>query len=98
MRIKLLGKHWKIKFEALGRYRADGKKVDGLCSDPNEKDKTIWIDSRLKGEEELDTLIHEMLHACDLWRTCEEHVTQQASDMARALWRLGYRRKSKEQT
>lgn len=38
----------------------------------------------------LETLIHESLHACN-WKASEENVTQTAHDIARFLWRLGYR-------
>jgi hypothetical protein len=54
------------------------------------RDKTIRIDERAEGEQRLDVIIHDMLHACD-WSRDEVHVKQQARDMARALWRLGYR-------
>ena len=49
----------------------------------------------LKGAKDLmllDTLIHESLHAC-AWDLDEEAVGETATDIARLLWRLGYRRK-----
>lgn len=40
----------------------------------------------------LETIIHETLHACN-WHASEELVETTARDIARFLWRLGYRRK-----
>lgn len=40
----------------------------------------------------LETVIHEALHACS-WKAKEENVTISAKDIARFLWRLGYRLK-----
>ena len=39
----------------------------------------------------LETLIHESLHGCD-WNKNEILVEQTAYDIARFLWRLGYRK------
>ncbi len=42
------------------------------------------------GQHDLDTVIHEALHACtDL---SEDAVTETATDIARFLWRLGWRK------
>jgi hypothetical protein len=43
------------------------------------------------GRLELDTLIHEVTHA-SFPDAAEEHVHEAASDLARILWDLGYRR------
>lgn len=86
LRISLLGKRWNLIFKPLGRQR-----LWGYCQDPQTPNKEIWIDSSLKGQHQLEILIHEMLHACD-WRADEEIITQQARDMARVLTKLGYRR------
>ena len=82
MRIKLRGRWWRLVREKLP------PQIDGLC-DPN--NRTLTIRPKLSGERELDVAIHEMLHAChdDL---AEEAVTETASDIARCLWRLGYRK------
>lgn len=91
MLVTLLSKRWKLVFRPLGRLRIGGESIRGYCSDPGSPNKTIEIDSRLEGEEELEVLIHEMGHATN-WPLSEEHITQQSKDMARVLWRLGYRR------
>lgn len=63
----------------------------GSCDAPSLPNKTIRVRPSLKGRVELDTHIHEMLHAC-LWDLDEEAVCESAEDIARALWRLGYRK------
>lgn len=52
----------------------------------------ILIDKRLQGRRRLDTEIHEFLHFANPDHS-EDAVTQQASDLAKILWALGYRLK-----
>jgi hypothetical protein len=63
----------------------------GDCSPPSLPNRTIRIVAAAKDQRELETLVHEFLHACydDL---DEAPVEQGARDIARALWRMGYRR------
>lgn len=51
----------------------------------------IAVAYSLNGEEELEILIHEMLHAC-YWDMDEEAITESAQSISKALWRLGYRK------
>jgi hypothetical protein len=62
----------------------------GDCDAPTTPNKEIRIASNLRGEERLEVLIHEMVHAAG-WHIDETFVEQFASDAARALWRQGYR-------
>lgn len=64
--------------------------LDGDCSNPTFPDRVIRYYVGLKGERRLDVLIHEMLHAC-FWDVREEGIEEAASDVARVLWRIGYR-------
>lgn len=91
MIVSLLSRRWKLVFRPLGRIKFDGEGIRGYCSSPDQPNKTIEIDSRLEGEEELEVLLHEMGHAAN-WSLSEEHITQQSRDIAKVLWRLGYRR------
>ena len=84
MRVKVLGKVWSFERRAL-------TKDDGHCDPPSQAGKRIIVDSRLHGERELDVILHELLHAAD-WSKDEEWVDSLASDLARILTRLGYRR------
>jgi hypothetical protein len=83
MRLKILKKWWLLEF-------IKGFKLKGECDAPTTKGKKIKIRESLKGEIRLDTIIHEQLHAAD-WTKDEEWVNDTATDIARNLWRLGYR-------
>ena len=78
MRIKLSnGKKVKVLFEHLyGLYEPAYKE---LTIDPT------------RNRDELDTAIHEMLHA-ERPEMREKTVTKTASSIARLLWKMGYRR------
>ena len=83
MMLTIMGKRWTLR-----RARI---KEHGECDGPHISGKEIRVRAGLKGRAELETYIHEMLHAAD-WMKDEEWVQQTGHDLARALWRLGYRR------
>jgi hypothetical protein len=85
MKIKLLGKVWTL-------IRKPLVAADGYCDHPQTQAKKIVIDSRLKDRRELEVLIHEMLHAVDWHKDEHSFIEPVAEDVARALWRLGYRK------
>jgi hypothetical protein len=92
MQITILGKHW--KFERVGKVPPgeDGKPCIGHCDLPHVVNKRILVAKNLRGRIELDTIIHEILHAADSTKD-EEWVDEVARDMAIILHdRLGYRR------
>lgn len=62
----------------------------GICDAPTAKAKRIRIKSKLRGEKRLSVLVHELLHAC-YWDMDEEAIHYAADDIARVLWRVGYR-------
>jgi hypothetical protein len=72
-----------ITHKKLGREKAHGQayKDEGV----------IEIDSRLKGWEHLDTVIHEILH-CQNKRWSEAKIIGHSNEMSQLLWDLGYRR------
>lgn len=53
----------------------------------------VLIDERLVKRSKLETECHEFLHAANP-SLSEEAVTQQARDLSRILWALGYRQSS----
>ena len=65
--------------------------VRGECEPPESKRKEIRVRSTLRGEERLEVVLHECLHAAD-WHKDEEWVERLAVDLAKILWKLGYRR------
>ena len=65
--------------------------LDGRCEGKQTtKNPKLCIYTGLKSRKALETCIHESLHACCFARG-EEIVNQTAKDIARFLWRLGYR-------
>lgn len=89
MRLNLLGKSWQYVEHRFANYHAkDG--TQGQCDSPTKVGKTIRVDPRLEGVERLEVDIHELWHACH-WEHDEEHVERVARDIARALYRIGYR-------
>ena len=83
MRVKILGKLWKLRFAPNLANRGD-------CDAPGTRAKEIRILSSLRDEERLEVVIHELVHAAG-WHIDEAFVAGFARDAARVLWRLGYR-------
>lgn len=80
--LRIRGQRWRLRFVThLGENR-------GVCDKPN---RIIRIVSCQEGQMEMDTIIHEILHAA-LWDLDEEAVHDTANAIAAALWRVGYRR------
>lgn len=85
MQISLGGKRWTLVFKKVpeeGDYR-------GYCLAPDMKAKRIVVDKALTGEERLEVILHECLHAA-LWSIDESVIEGTAKDLAKILWRLGY--------
>lgn len=80
------GKAYNIKWRPV-------RKLDGSCDHPAVTDKEMLFRTTL-GEDprnELETYIHECLHAC-YFDQSEEAVYEAARDIAYFLWRLKYRK------
>ena len=84
MTVTVRGRRWRLEFARL-------KNMRGVCDSPDMQDRRIRIAKRLEGEEQLDVTLHELLHAA-LWDLDEEAVDETATDLARVLWKLGWRR------
>lgn len=87
-RLKILGKVWRLRFSPNLANRGD-------CDPPHQPGKEIRVSSTLRGEELLEVLLHELVHAAG-WHLDESFVERFAADVARALWRLGYRNGQRE--
>ena len=90
------GKRYSIQHVSPSKLNSkrDAKKYDrclGLCEPPTKKKKRILLDNTIDGLEELRVTLHEAQHACH-WDMCEEAVDDSTWDMAKFLWRLGYRK------
>lgn len=99
MRINILGKVWQIKRVARLKKPKDKPKhkTYGECDHPEALAKEIRVLKSLRGQELLEIYIHEMIHASG-WHLDEEYVELFAADVARELWKLGYRNSLEEET
>lgn len=84
--IKIRGKRY--RFERTGHVGSD---CWGYCTDPSTPNRVIKVHSHLKDDQELEFIIHEMIHAC-FWDLDEDVVREVGRDLSKALWRMGYRR------
>jgi hypothetical protein len=80
-------KRWKL----IDTGSEGAKQGGGLCEAPHNPHREMLLPMSGETLHDLDTCIHEGLHAC-LWDLDEEAVHETATDIARLLWRLGYRR------
>jgi hypothetical protein len=70
--------------------------LEGFCDKPNMANTPTLVIPHDPSDtlKFLDTVIHEALHAaCPAWS--EERVARTATDIARLLWRLGFRLSTK---
>jgi hypothetical protein len=84
MRHKIRGKIWNVRrVPNLGKFLDLGQ-TRGSCDPPDKKNKEIKILSSLRGQELIEVLIHEGLHAA-FWDIDETVIEQVADDLARLL-------------
>ena len=88
MRIKIGSKYWNLVFTELD------EETGGECDSPDTNGKEIRIATDLTKQDELEIIIHELLHAAD-WSKDEEWVEVIADDIARVLWKLGWKKENK---
>jgi hypothetical protein len=77
-----------ISYRKLGKEKARGQYIAAL--------NLIELDSRLEGQEHLEILIHESLHALQPHHE-EDTVARDAANLAAILWADGYRRIPEEE-
>lgn len=66
---------------------------DGICEfSRSTKRPALRVAVDIDTQKGLEVLLHEALHACN-WSVTEEVVDRTSYDIARLLWRLGFRRK-----
>jgi len=86
--VKAKDHHFKVNDKRiLWRYTKLVGKAVGWCY---HEERKILIGNKLRGRRKLDTEIHEYLHLVNPTLS-EEAVSQQATDLAKILWTLGYR-------
>lgn len=89
-----------VKTARLGgrRYRIHlDHRLDGSTDVPGAPENPfhLYVDTRLQGQALLETIIHEATHAVHP-KLSEQWTTRIGRDVARLLWRLGYRRMEQE--
>lgn len=87
--ISLLGKHWTLLFTT-----SLPKGDFGSCDRPDRPGKTIKVNSRMRGRQVIETVIHECLHATDWWKD-EEYVHCIAEDITKILTHPDVMKRSK---
>lgn len=73
----------KILYSHLGNYKADGLAWP--------EDRTIAIDKRLRGQRELEVIIHEIIHIQNP-KWSEIMVEGKAKELADILWQMNFRK------
>ena len=83
MRVIIRGVRWIV--------RQSARKLTGKWGWCDYSERRIVVCKSARGIQHLDTVIHEMLHAC-LPDLSEESVYETARVTADVLWRMGYRK------
>lgn len=86
MQLTILKKRW--RYELVSRVDKEGSR--GECDPPDQKNKAIRVLRNLTGEERMEVTIHEQIHAAG-WHIDEKFVEQFAADLARNLFKLGFK-------
>jgi len=74
------------------RYRVSPLDYDGSCDPPHGMaDREIVLDESVGDRDFLRIALHEAMHALH-WHKAEATVDHDSKQLARWLWRLGYRR------
>ena len=85
------GKRYRIIWRIPKRHKEEGKQDSlGVCESRDSKSPCLCIQNGQNELENLATHIHEALHA-SLWDLDEAAIQETADDLARFLWRCGYR-------
>jgi hypothetical protein len=86
--LTVLGKRWRIRYVPYLGKDKNGGNNRGDCAHPDYPQKTIRIKQNLCGEELVEILIHEMIHAAN-WHLDEDWIERFAADAARTLKHFG---------
>lgn len=78
VRVKVLGRYWGMIFGGTGPNE------DGRCDAPEIPNRRICLRKSLRGDDLLETVIHEVVHAA-AFHVDEEYVTEFAADLTRIL-------------
>ena len=82
MKAAILGNAWTLLFPGRINRKGDWGQCDS-------KERTIKVLKALRGQNRLEIVLHEMLHAAG-WHIDEEFVAEFSRDAAQVLTDLGY--------
>ena len=82
-KLRLNHQDWTVKFVTKKDM------PDKLWGDANDETKVLRVRGALSGQNWLDTLLHEMLHAANFTCFSEEFVESTATEMAKAIVKSG---------
>lgn len=91
--VVIRGRRYKLRAVRASQMLCKADNPMGECDPPDMRGKQIRVRKTLRGERLLEVLLHEMLHAA-YWDMDETAIDITARDIARALWRAGYRREA----
>lgn len=91
MRFRLMGKWWSIHFKPRSKPSDDMGECSGRGCCDKKRRITVYTHPKDTEQEELDTTVHELLHAV-AWDHSEEWVASSAKVIADVLYRLGWRK------
>lgn len=89
MRFTVDGRRFTLSFPSR-RPRNRGVLCDGLTTCAPGQPRTVKVWDGLEGEDRLNTILHELLHAAG-WPLDEAFVEEYGTVAASVLWKLGYR-------
>lgn len=89
----MVGRRYRIRWvpNLTGASHHENDRVIGTTDEPKKKGKEVLIQMGLSPFEEMESIIHEALHAGN-WHLSEEWVSEAAEDITRLLRRCGFRR------
>jgi len=73
------------------KYHISVGAMDGITDQEDDDQSWLFILRSLNTKAGMETAVHEALHACN-WKATEDDVALTSKDIARFLWRLGYRK------
>jgi hypothetical protein len=89
--LAIQGRRWTFK-RPLKIVESNGDETWGYCTNPIKKRKTIAVSQECDDWRELNTLVHEVIHAGAYDQLKETYVATTANNVSHSLWDSGYRR------
>ena len=79
-----------IEYSFFYKKPHNSHRADGLCFNPEYKNPRIYVSPNLKKRRMLAVIIEEIIHS-HIWELNEKKTRKLASNIARILWKSGWR-------